>query len=296
MTATPELALNAERTLRPTEADLASAWREVVQANAEQEARLRETDPFEDYWAPGRREHPIYHVRHETNQPVLGTLQGLAATDDVWLDVGAGSGSTAIYLSQFVRKFVGIDPSPGMTALMREHVLRYEATRVEVLEEDSWPPTRPVEKADVCMAEHVTYFASDIVEFLDAMEAHARKRCVVVANERGTGWQPVPALFEEIHNERHIKLTGATELLTVLYARRRLAQVTILPLVRTPGPEDLEDALARVRDDYYLRPGSTKDDRLRELILQHFKVAENKVIMPPGAGAYTAVISWAPPA
>jgi SAM-dependent methyltransferase len=295
MTATPELALNAERTLRPTEADLASAWREVVRANAEQEARLRETDPFDDYWAPGRRDHPIYNVEiSDVSQPT-DFASSLAHPDDVWLDIGAGSGRETIYLSQFVRKILAVDPSPGMTALLKEHVDTHSGNRVEVLEADAWPPSRQVPIVDVSYTQSVTYFTEDITGFLDAMESHARRLCIIGANHRGTGWRPVESLFEAIHGEPFVSLTGAPELIAVLLARGRSLQMTSFP---TPirGPEDLDSAHARVRDDYYLRPGSDKDRLLKKLLEDHFGIGEGKVRMPTPPGKYQSIISWEPPA
>ena len=51
-----------EEVLRPSEEAALAAWRELSQANAEQVARLGTMDLPSDFWAPGRRESPIYNV------------------------------------------------------------------------------------------------------------------------------------------------------------------------------------------------------------------------------------------
>ena len=51
--AEPVPAHPAERILRPGESALLDAWRDLVEANAAQVARIREFDEPEDYWAEG---------------------------------------------------------------------------------------------------------------------------------------------------------------------------------------------------------------------------------------------------
>ena len=294
MTAQSIFAHPSEQYLRPGESELAAAWRAIFDANAEQEARLREVAPVADYWAPGRRDADIYCVDLDDVWQSTKHAGSLISMADTCLDIGAGAGASAIYLSRLARKVFAVDPSPGMTDLMRQFVVDHNADRVEVLDPDGWPPHQPVAAVDVCLTEHVTYFVRDITEFLDAMEAHTRRLCIVVANHRGTGWQPVEPIFERLHGEKHIRLTGAIELLTLLGARGRMVQVVSFPNAQ-PAPEPLENAHLRIRDDYLVAPGSAKDIRLKELIDEHFGVGDGQVCLPRPPGLYESVISWVPP-
>lgn len=292
--ANPTVAHPAERLLRPGEQDLYDAWRELVEANAEQESRLRETVPAKDYWAPGRRDHPIYHIRLDQPSPQEQAIQNLLKPDDTVFDIGAGTGGQAILYAQSVCRVRAWDPSPGMTSRMRENVNAFNARNVDVLPHDAWPPPNiDREVVDVSFTIHVTYFEKDIGGFLDAMEAQTRRICVVVANERGTGWQPIEPLFEGVHGEKFIRLPGAPELLAVLTARRREVNVQAFPL-GAPGVQDIDSVHDSIREDYWLEHGSEKDNRLRQLILGHFGIGSNQVQMPPKIGLYNSMISWGP--
>jgi hypothetical protein len=101
-------------------------------------------------------------------------------------------------------------------------------------------------------------------------------------------------VFEAVHGEPFISLTGATELVAVLLARGRALQITSFPTAERSA-ENIDSALERVRDDYYLRPGSDKDRLLRSLLLEHFGVGDNNVRMPTPPGKYQSIISWEPP-
>ena len=92
MTATkPALDRQADRVLRPSEQDLYDAWRTLVEANAEQVARLWEARPTNDLWGPG---YGNILVDLDTPSPHAQAVTPLAQPEDTWLDIGAGFGST----------------------------------------------------------------------------------------------------------------------------------------------------------------------------------------------------------
>jgi 2-polyprenyl-3-methyl-5-hydroxy-6-metoxy-1,4-benzoquinol methylase len=152
--------------------------------------------------------------------PDVRLLEAMARPEETWHDIGAGVGRIAFPLSQWVRRVIASDPSPGRTARMREIIAEAPVDNVEVLT-TPWPPPESVELVDVCVTANVTYFIADIGAFLDAMEQHARRLCVVMSTQLGRGRQPTEPLFTAIHGEAFVRLPALRELLALLGARGR---------------------------------------------------------------------------
>lgn len=281
----------AERIARPREQALLDAWRQLVEAHAEQMARLRETAVADDFWGAG---YGGSTVNLESPAPQCAVIADLLRPDDTLLDIGVAFGATMLPLASRVSRVTALDPSPGMIALLQRNIAQLGITNVDVLEPDSWPPSRPVQRHDVCLASAVIYEVADIGAFLDAMERHATRLCVLLVAERGTGFTPAEPVFERLHGERHIRQPALRETLAVLGARRRRFDVRTIPFFRL-DPEDIDAALEGWRSDYYVRSGSEKDGMLRQLLLDEFGVGGTQVAMPHPAGTHAAIISWAPP-
>lgn len=292
MTTTSEVANHAEHVARPGEQELLEAWRQLVEDNAAQVERLTEREPHGgDFWAEG---FAAATINLSVANPADEYLASIAGPHETWLDIGAGYGRTTLPLARHVRRITAVDPSPGLTRMIRENIALHGVTNIDVLEADAWPPTASPGVHDACIAVNVVNFVADIGPFLDAMEAHARTRCVIVATELGTAWQPVEPVFEELHGERFIRQPALREILGLLSARRRRFDVATQPFDPPWGlsGEPLEVAHARVRSHYLVREGSEKDARLRDLLAEHFGIGNGLVQMPPPMGRFTATIAW----
>ena len=297
----------AERILRPSEEELLEAWREIHAANAEQEARLRETEPDDDRIAPEGSHAPPNltawkRARIANPTPDIAFLASFARPGDWWFDIGAGTGIHTAFLSKIVDRVVAIEPSPGYQRELEETIASTGADNIEI-DPRRWPPEGRIGEPDVCFCDNVTYFIPDIGPFLDSMEQHARRLCVVGSTEWGTGARPVNPIFEELHGEPYIRLPGLRELLAILAARRRRYDVysfadilLVAPVAAfTVNGETLEDAHARVRNHYLVREGSEKDQLLKELLAKHYSIDDGRVRLPSPAGNFRAIVSWAPP-
>ncbi len=292
----------AEAVLRPPAQELVDAWRIIVEANAEQEARLREFDPPEDPYAPDltpewrQNWHTmVENAVNEPGPPVLA-IQSFARMDETWLDAGAGTARHAISLSPLVNQIRVVDPSIPMTGLMRENVALYETQNVEVLDPSPWPPAEPLGAADVCLSVFVYNFVADIGGFLDAMESHANRLCLLQAAELGTAWQPDHRIFEELHGEPFVRMPGVRELLAVLGARRTRFEIQHTSDFPEHNLTDIESLHRHVRRWYLVREGSEKDRRLRDLLIEHCQAGDGQYQHPQMAGTYQVIISWEPPA
>jgi 2-polyprenyl-3-methyl-5-hydroxy-6-metoxy-1,4-benzoquinol methylase len=273
---------------------LLEAWKQLVDANAAQVRRLSEYGEPADYWADG---FAGQIVSMDNVSQSMTQLFSLADANQTWLDIGAGYGRVTLPLSRHVRRITALDPSPGLTQCLRVHIADHGIENIDVLEPQDWPPAISPGVHDVCLALNVVNFVAEIGPFLDAMEQHARDRCVIVATELGTAWQPVEPVFAALHGERFIRQPALQEILALLCARRRRFDVVTSsdqpPWVREP--ETLDAAHMRVRSHYFARNGSAKDIRLRELLDEYFGLGDGRVAMPPSMGRFVATITWTPP-
>ncbi|HUG16072.1 MAG TPA: methyltransferase domain-containing protein [Thermomicrobiales bacterium] len=287
-----EAANSAEQVARPSEQALLDAWRQLVEDNAAQVERLTEREPHGgDFWAEGFASATI---SSNAVNPADEYLASIAGPDETWLDIGAGYGRTTLPLARNVRRITAVDPSPGLTERIRASIAEHGIANIDVLEADAWPPRVSPGVHDACIAVNVVNFVANIGPFLDAMDAHARTRCVIVATELGTAWQPVEPVFEELHGERFIRQPALQEILALLSARRRRFDVATFSFDPPWGlnGEPLDVAHARVRSHYLVREGSEKDARLGNLLAAHFGIGNGLVQMPPPMGRFTAAITW----
>ena len=281
----------AEHVLRPTEQELLSAWREVVEANAEQEERLREVEPEPDFWG---RFFSQADVQPSRPDELIDGLRTLTDAGDHWLDIGVGAGQVALPLALHVRKVTALDVSPGCLALVADGMAEHRINNIKPLPPMLGPPEEPIGRFDGVITKHVNNFVPDIARFLDAMERHAERACVIGTAELGTAAQPYHPIFEELHGEKFVRIPGVRELLEILSARRRRFDVQTFDFPPRQ-PEDLDVAHARERHWYLTREGSEKDQRLRELLNEQFSVGEGRVHLPQMAGTFQILVSWQPP-
>ena len=294
MPAPPPDADEARRTLRPTEAEALAAWRALQHAAAEQGERMREQAPPADEWgamadifAPGRDAYPA---------PELPLLEALARPDDHWLEVGAGAGRLAIPLARRVRRMSALDRSPGMTARLREEAAASGLDNFEVLPATGWPPPGvPGDAApivDVALTASVLFFIEEIGAFLDALEGHARRLCVVVLMDRMPG-TPLEPLWSGLYDEPPAELPALREFLAVLGARGRTFD---LRATQPPPPPSLslDEVIDSNRHRYFVSRGTAREGRMRELLAERYAGADGLVALPLPF-SQTAVVSWAPP-
>lgn len=281
----------AERVLRRDELELLNAWRELVLANAEQVRRLSEVDEGDDPWGAG---YAGSTVDLANPHPACAYFAALLRTEDRLLDIGSGFGGTMLPIAGQVRSVTALDPSPGMITKLKENIRLNGISNVAVLEPMTWPPDEPLEQHDVCLASAVVYEVADIGPFLDAMEQHAPRLCIVLVAEWGTGFTPYEPLFTELHGEPYIRPPAFREFIDLLCARRRRFDIQTLQV--TWPAEDLDATLAdRGRKNFLLREGSEKEAWLREMLVEHYGIEDGQVQIPHPAGNFFAIITWAPP-
>lgn len=141
-------------------------------------------------------------------------LEALPASGGTVLDVGAGPGAAGLALSPPAAHLVAVDESGDMLAALSE---RAGARGVEHrVVHGRWPDVAAsVGVADVVVCHHVLYNVADLVPFVDALTAHARRRVVVAI----TGEHPVKRtnpLWERFWGVARPEGPTADDLLAVL--------------------------------------------------------------------------------
>lgn len=273
--------------LHPRLDEVLAAWAARVRANREQVDQFREASPT-DFYAPVAgmfRADP-----RRQNEPMLDKLRELMRPADTVLDIGAGGGRYALPLALVTRKVVAIEPSEGMRRVLGESTKEFGIDNVETLD-GRWPAiaSEAAVRGDVALMSQIGYDVEDIGPFVDAMERAAPRVCIAVLLS-----QPPPTeadrLWPAVHGVERATLPALPEFLTLLLARNRLFELTLLE--RPPQTyADPEQLLPFLRQQLWTRPGSDKDKALE-------KAARERLIEHDGRFAlslepvYVGVVSW----
>jgi SAM-dependent methyltransferase len=272
----------------------ATTWAQRVRANREQVERIREVPDGRDFYGPVTslfRADP-----RRTDEPVLGLLLALARPGDTWLDIGAGAGRYALPLALAVREVIALDPSAGMLAALREGMAEHGIANIRAIE-GRWPPDAalseelgPMPLADVALIAHVGYDIEAIGEFLDAMEASARRLCVAVLMERQPASVADP-FWPRVHGEERIALPALPEFVALLRERGHSPDVAMTE--REPRTFDSLDELGGfVRRQLWIADGGEKERRYRAA-LRELAVERDGGFGLRGQGpAAVGVVTW----
>jgi SAM-dependent methyltransferase len=282
--------------LRPRASDVLAAWAVRVRDERQQTDRAREVADPADFYAP--TSHRFRHDATEGPDAVGRVLEELARPGDTWLDVGAGGGRYAIPLARLTRGVIAVDPSPSMLGILREgtealgiETIRMVEARWPVEGWDTHPEVAARFQADVSLMAHVGYDIEWIGPFLDAVEAVTNRLCVAAMGE-GAMTTVGRLYWERIHGEPRAVLPALPDLVTVLLARDRLPEVRLVDRERPTYP-DLDTLHERARRQLWLRAGSERDARLRELLTRD-AVEQDGVLSLPEDQARIGIVTWEP--
>jgi SAM-dependent methyltransferase len=274
--------------LIPPLADALDDWRQRIFANRAQVERLREVPDGADFYAPVTRAFRAPDPRQQ-HEPTLEVLRSLVRPGESVLDIGAGGGRYALPLALEAAAVVAVDPSEAMLRTLQDSAAQHHVENVRTIHA-AWPMIDPP-AADVTLAANVLYDIDGVDAFLAAMEACARRLCVLVMAEE-TPPSPIDRLWPEVHGETRVELPALPELLALLLARRTLFDVTLIhrPSLTYDRPED---ALAQARRHTWVRPEGEKDRHLQALLHERMVEREGRFALawePVRIG----VVSWQP--
>jgi SAM-dependent methyltransferase len=272
--------------LRPTKEEALADWAQRVRANREQAERVREETEGADFYAPVAQ---VFRADpRRTDEPALDRLLELVQPGETWVDIGAGGGRYALPLALKAGAVIAVDPSAGMLEQLRAGMTDAGITNVRAVE-SRWP-MESAPRADVSLIAHVGYDIEEIGPFLDAMEAAAGRLCVAIL--LGSSPAAVAAgYFEQVHGEPRQLLPALPEFLSLLLARGRLFEVWLGERIGMHY-HDREQALAFLRQQTFVRPGSEKDLRLQRIVAE--LPDDGGRVRLSTASAPLGIVTWAP--
>lgn len=194
-------------------------------ALAAQNARIYGPPTQEDVWSGPT----AAWFRFDPHRQLDGNLAVMASylePDDVLVDVGAGAGRVSLPLSLRCREVVNVEPSPGMAEEFSSLVAESGIKNARLVPAN-WQDADDIQ-GDVVTTSDVTYFVRDIVQFIEKMEAAARRRVMI------TVWSEPPpdraaALFRRVYGEERALRCGHRQLLPALWEVGILPDVHVLP-------------------------------------------------------------------
>lgn len=276
-----------------TPVDLAIlTWAAQVRANREQVDRLRETPDGKDFYGPVSAMFVADPDR--TDDPTLDALIGLAGSDDVWLDIGAGAGRYALPIARRVREVVAIDPSASMLDALRSAMSDHGIANIRPLE-GRWPPDASADAqphGDVALIAHVGYDVEAIGPFLDAMEAAADRLCVAVLMTMSPAVVAAP-FWPPIHGEERVPLPALPQFIDLLRARGREPSVRIVErAARTFASGDELERM--VRRQLWVGEGTAKERLMRDLLSAWTVEVDGGVQLRDQGPLEVGIATWAP--
>ena len=255
----------------------AAAYAARVDAVLAQRDRLRGPQPPGDLFGGLPPDHALMASdARRLLEPNLAIIASYVEPDDVIIDVGGGAGRLSLPLALRCREVINIDPSAAMGAGFEANARRAGITNVHFVQ-GGWPLPDPP-GGDLVLVNHVTYLTRDIVPFIHALEATARRRVLITINS-----PPPPAmhrqLYQLVYGEDETVVPGHAELANVLWELGILPDVRVLPqsTIAPPPPAisrdaALETAVARFSTEQWALwpPTPELHARVRGVLEEHF--------------------------
>lgn len=269
--------------------DHAARWRALVAGrDAQRGAESRDGDAARDPWRQRADRFAAYSDRLPDDDPLFARLRAIVRPADTILDVGAGAGRYALPLARLARRVVAVEPSPAMLRHLEVRIAAERADNVAVVPA-SWPEAE-VDSADIVICAHVVYGVREIVPFLQALDRHTRRACLIAIRV-----DQHPGLIElaaELTGVAPLRQPTLLDLYPVLADLGIAADVQINPAPGSFRFADHEAAVAHYCDRLHLAPGTPAEARLRTLLAAHLTQDAEDRWRWPGPLPRTAVVSW----
>jgi hypothetical protein len=219
----------------------------------------------------------------------LEYLRTRARPDEVWMELGAAAGRLALPLAGSVGRFVAVEPSARMRAVLVSAAAE-ASLPIEVVDA-RWPDdAEALPVADVTLAANMFYAMEDPLAFVDAMERRSRRLCIVTAADRA-GRTPDAEVWQEVMGESLLPGPGARELAMLMLATGRRIDLRTFS-APPPRAVALDDAVEQQRWRLGLRVDSPRLPALRAAVER--RVDADGLVRLRSGRTGTSVITWEP--
>lgn len=211
--------------------------------------------------------------------------------EDTVLDVGAGTGRHTIALAAHAKRVIALDPSSAMLGFLREDVASKGLANVDVIE-GTWPEAADrLPEVDVAVSAHVLYPIEDVVSFLRALDAKARRYCFLNLMV----WQPwfdQLELWQAVHGEPRLPQPTHIDAVNVLQQLGCYTNVEVTWVELRRGFESLEDVFERFAEYVAVRDDAVQRRRLRDALASRLEPVEGGGLASPVRRYPLATVWW----
>jgi len=232
------------------EVDWLELWRELVMRSSRPKKKRK---MVERYKAHSRK-------RTERPDPLLDFILKETDVQDTVIDIGPGTGRWTIPLAKTIKSVTAIEPTSGMTDILRENIGNAGLGNVDIFSQ-TWEDASPAIH-DIVLCAHAMYGSPDLATFVRKMESFSRKRCYLALR-----LPPADGIMAElsfkIYGCRHDS-PDAVIAYNALYTMGIHANVLVENGMANWANDTLEDAFNRARR--HLRLGTSATTTYDELI------------------------------
>lgn len=276
---------------RPGELDWLHIWRDMYDREREQGESTTHPDMHRstDQYATAASRYARNVKRVPQPDAFMRWLLPQLQTGETVLDIGAGSGRYVAPLAEAGMHVKALEQSPAMREQIGLIMQERNLPHVEIIAE-RWPTPQPV-VCDVAIAAHVLYAVRDIAPFILAMQASARKRCVILLGVRHPT-TPVLPLWQSYHGSERLPLPGALECMGALAQLGIAANLHVLPAPAPISYASIEEAATEMCYRLRLPYGEPYQQQLADLIARDWILGDDGGVTSPHTPPPHAAIWW----
>ena len=206
------------------------------------------------------------------------------------LDIGAGTGNWAIYLSPYAKRITALEPSAGMRAVLEENLMlsKPKVNNVTIMM-GKWPET-DVPEHDFSLCSHAMYGIPNFGEAVRKMNDITRKSCFLLIRAPLTN-DPLAQIAQKVWGQPNDSpnFTIAYNALiqmgiyaNVLFEENRSIHPKVYP--------SYESAFSDIKSRFGLENDSQFDTFIRSVLIDHLVQSENRWILQHNVKV--GLISW----
>ncbi len=211
-----------------------------------------------------------------------------SVSDATVIDIGAGTGAWAVYLSRSAKKITAIEPSAEMRQILRENIEKEGVDNVEVL--DKLWPVPDMETHDFSLASHSVYGCENLQGFVNAMTRATRNTCFMLLrapDHNGLMARAASRIWGQPYDSPNFQVAYNAMLQMGMFPNVLMEERGMWPRWTN---NNFEEAFERIRSRFGLEKDTDYDPFLRNLIEKHLNEKNGMIKWP--SELRTGLVYW----